>query len=160
MLRAYFLFLSTLNPSKAHGMYTGLLHLHDFVRWVVLLALLILIVKSFMGWFGNKAYTTGDRKLSLVAVTATHVQALIGFILYFVSPLVQFSSETMSNADFRFWTVEHIGAMLIGVVLITIGSAKAKRATEDVAKFKTQAIFITIGLIFILARIPWDRLAN
>ena len=139
-------------------MYQGLLHLHDFVRWVVLLALLILIVKSFVGWFGNKTYTTGDRKLSMVAVLATHVQALIGFVLYFVSPLVEFGSRTMSDANIRFWTVEHIATMLIGVVLITIGSAKAKRAAEDVAKFKTQAIFITIGLIFILARIPWDRL--
>ena len=139
-------------------MYTGLLHLHGFIRWIILLLLLIVIVKSFVGWFGNKAYSTGDRKLMLFGTIATHVQVLIGFVLYFVSPLVEFSSRTMSEANIRFWTVEHLATMLIGVVLITIGGAKAKRAAEDVAKFKAQAIFVTIGLIFILARIPWDRL--
>ena len=143
-------------------MYTGLLHLHSVLRWAVLVFLLIVIVKSFLGWFGNKEYSNGDRKLSLVAVSATHLQVIIGFILYFVSPIVAAALDdmgaAMKNADFRYWAVEHISVMLIATVLITIGSAKAKRAAEAVSKFKTQAIWFTIGLILILSRIPWDRL--
>lgn len=142
-------------------MYTGLLHLHSVLRWAVLAVLLIVIVKSFIGWFGNKDYSKGDRKLSVVAVSATHLQILIGLILYFVSPVVMRAMEdfgaAMKNAELRYWAMEHILVMLIAAVLITIGSAKAKRAADSVGKFKTQAIWFTITLILILSRIPWDR---
>ncbi len=142
-------------------MYNGLLHLHSFLRWVVLAVLIIVIVKSFVGWLGKKTYTKGDKTLSLVTVSATHLQIVIGLVLYFVSPLIAMAMEdfggAMGNAQLRFFAVEHAAIMLIAGVLLTIGSAKAKRAADDIGKFKTQAIWFTITLVLILSRIPWDR---
>jgi lauroyl/myristoyl acyltransferase len=45
--------------------------------------------------------------------------------------------------------------MLIAIVLITIGSAKAKRQTDDSQKYKKLAIWFGIALVLILAAIPW-----
>jgi hypothetical protein len=50
--------------------------------------------------------------------------------------------------------------MLIAVVLITIGYSKSKRANTAVEKFKPIKIFYLIGLIIILASIPWPFRAN
>jgi hypothetical protein len=55
----------------------------------------------------------------------------------------------------RFFTVEHTLGMLIAAVLLTIGSAKAKRASSDEKKFKTIAWMFGISLLLVLACIPW-----
>jgi hypothetical protein len=45
--------------------------------------------------------------------------------------------------------------MLTAIVLITIGSAKAKRKKQDRDKFRVIALWYTIGLLLILSSIPW-----
>jgi hypothetical protein len=45
--------------------------------------------------------------------------------------------------------------MIIAIILVTIGHAKAKRASEPAKKHKTILLFYAIGLILILASIPW-----
>jgi peptidoglycan/LPS O-acetylase OafA/YrhL len=80
----------------------------------------------------------------------THIQALAGLILYFVSPWVKFGSTTMSDKLTRYWTVEHIFAMLIAVVLITIARSTSKKMVAPVAKHKRLFIFNTIALIIVV----------
>ncbi len=63
--------------------------------------------------------------------------------------------EAMKDSVMRFWMVEHIFGMVIGIALITIGRIAAKKATEDKAKFKKIAVYFSIGLLIILATIPW-----
>ena len=72
-------------------MYTGLLHLHSLLRYVVLLLIVLAIISAFAGWLGKKSYTNGDAKLTLFTMISVHVQFLIGFVLYFMSPLVRLS---------------------------------------------------------------------
>ena len=45
--------------------------------------------------------------------------------------------------------------MLIAITVITLGSVKAKRKNTDRDKFKTMAIWFTVGLLLILMSIPW-----
>jgi hypothetical protein len=45
--------------------------------------------------------------------------------------------------------------MLVAVVLITIGRSSSKKAVDAVKKHKRIALFFLIGLIIILAAIPW-----
>ena len=104
---------------------------------------------------GSKSFGTGDRKLGLFALIFTHTQFLLGLILYFISPKVLFSGAAMKDSVLRFFLVEHISLMLIAVVLITIGYSKTKRAATDSKKFKLTFWFYLIGLILILAGIPW-----
>lgn len=137
-------------------MYNGLLHAHSGLRWVALLLLLITVAKSLSGWLGNKPFTPGDRKLALFSLISVHTQLLIGIVLLFISPNVNFDmSVSMADPVLRFFTMEHNLVMLIAIVLITIGNAKAKRAPSDKAKHKTIALFFLIGLVLILAMIPW-----
>jgi Na+-driven multidrug efflux pump len=136
-------------------MYTGLLHTHSMLRYLVLVFLLVVIVTSLAGWLGKKPYKKLDNKLSLYLFISTHLQLLVGLILYFVSPWVKFSE--MSNRDFRYWTVEHVSMMLIAVVLITLGRTTSKKMTDDTAKHKRLFLFNLIALVIVVVAIVMSK---
>jgi hypothetical protein len=131
-------------------MYTGLLHTHSLLRYLILIALLVVIIKAVIGLTNKQPFTKLDNKLSLYLFIFTHTQLLVGLILYFVSPFVKFGSETMSDKTTRYWTVEHIFGMLVAVVLITLARSTSKRMTDDAAKHKRMFVFNLIALIVIV----------
>ena len=104
---------------------------------------------------GSYSFTAKDKKLGLFALIFTHIQFLMGLVLYFLSPKVVFSGEAMKDSVLRFFLVEHISLMTLAVVLITIGYSKSKSTALDAKKFKSTFWFFVIGLLLILAGIPW-----
>ena len=130
-------------------------HLHSINRWIVLILIILAIFTAFQGWMGKKSYTESARKQSLFALIFTHIQLILGLILYFISPYVKHESGVMKDALLRFYTVEHFILMLLAIILVTIGYSVAKRKSTDLAKYKTTAIYYLIALIIMLAGIPW-----
>ena len=133
--------------------YSFFLHLHSGFRYIVLLLVLLAIVRGWADWLGKKSYSEGNRKLNLFAMISAHTQLLIGIVLYFLSPFVQFGSQTMKDDTTRYWTVEHLTGMIIALILITVGHARSKRASAAELKHKSIAIFYTLALIIIMATI-------
>jgi hypothetical protein len=131
-------------------MYQTLLLSHSLLRYFVLIALIAVIIKSLMGMMNKESFGKWDNKISLYLLIFTHLQLVVGLILYFVSPWVKFSGETMSDKISRYWTVEHIFGMLVAVVLITIARISIKRMTSDQAKFKRLFVFNLIALLIIV----------
>lgn len=143
-------------------MYPGLLHSHNGLRWLVLLALLISITLAVSGWFGKRDWRKNDKLSGLLLVLLMDLQFLIGFVLYaFVSPITKAAfndfGAAMKNTDLRFYAVEHILLMVIALVLVHIGRAKSKKDIAPWKRHRTAAIFYTISLLLILAAIPWER---
>lgn len=140
-------------------MYIGLLHLHSFLRWVALLLIAASFIRSLIGFFRKRAFSTVDNKLSLFSVIISHIQLIIGIVLYFISPIVSAAladfGGAMKEPVLRFWAIEHISVMLIAIVLITMGRSLSKRTADELSKHKKIAIFFGLGLILILSRIPW-----
>jgi uncharacterized membrane protein len=134
-------------------MYPGLVHAHSGLRWIVLILLLAAVAVAISKWQGRSGYTEGNRKLYLFTLIAVHTQLLIGLVLYFISPKVDFG--LISEKLYRFYTVEHTAGMLIAIVLITIGYSRSKRATDAVKKQRLVGIFYGLGLVLILTSIPW-----
>lgn len=136
-------------------LYTILKHAHSGFRWIVLLLLLGAAVNALLKWRNRSAMGQSDRKLSLFAMVFTHVQFLIGLVLYFISERVVFSPESMKVAVNRFFLVEHPSLMILAVIMVTIGYSRAKRSTSDEMAFRRTFWFYLIGLLLILAGIPW-----
>lgn len=134
-------------------MYQALLVSHSYLRYVVLILLIVVIITSLIGWVNRKPFTATDNKLGLFLMIFTHIQVVLGLILFFISPAVQFSGESMKNAEMRHWLVEHNTGMLIAVVLITVARSTSKRMTESVAKHRRLFIFNLIALVIILVMI-------
>ena len=141
-------------------MYQILLTLHSITRWLVLVSLLFAIYRAYRGWLGNKAYTNIDNAARLSAVNIAHIQLVLGLWLYFISPVVSYFLHNFKTAvherQIRFFGMEHITMMLVAIIFITIGSAKAKRKATGNEKFKVMAIWFSIGLFIIFMSIPWS----
>jgi hypothetical protein len=138
-------------------MYTGLLHTHSLLRYFVLLFLLIVIVNSFLGFSGKKAFGKLDNGLSLTLFSVTHTQFLVGILLYFTSPFVQFSGAAMKDHALRYWTAEHNVMMLIAIALITAGRTTMKKMTDGGSKHRRLFIFNSIALVIILVAIAMSK---
>ena len=137
-------------------MYEIIQKLHSGWAYLAFLLLVIAVVNSFIGLFSKKDFTVRDRKIALFALAAIHTQLLIGFVVYFVSPVGFSALGQMKDATFRLTSLEHPIMNIIGITLITIGWMKHKKLTTSESKFKTFSIFYGLGLLLILSRIPWS----
>lgn len=134
-------------------MYTGLLHSHSLLRYVLLLLLAALIIRALTAWLGKKPFIAIDNKLSFWTLIVSHLQLLIGLTLYFISPFVQFTADTMKTKELRYWAVEHIVAMILAIVLITIARVSMKKLAADNAKHKRLFIYNTVALVIIVVTV-------
>lgn len=128
-------------------------HLHSGFRYIVFILLLLAIIQSLLGWINRKPYTETNRKINLFTLISAHTQLLIGIVLYFLSPYVQFNSDTMKNDTTRYYTVEHWVMMLIAIILITVGYSRSKKIIMPESKHRTVAIFDLVALFVIIGAI-------
>lgn len=143
-------------------MYTGFLHAHSGLRWLVLILIVVSIALAFAGWIKKREWTKTDQTSSLFLMIFMDIQFLVGIVLYlFLSPMTKAAfndfGAAMGNSALRFYAVEHILMMVIALVLVHIGRAKTKKDIAPWKKHRAAAIFYTISLLVILAAIPWDR---
>ena len=142
-------------------MYDVVKSLHSYWAYLVLIVLIIATVNAIIKTVGDKEYAASDFRKSLFTLIVSHIQLLIGLVLYFVSPRLQLFSESgmgeiMKDSVNRLYLVEHPLVNIIAVALITIGYSKHKKKLTSHAKLKTIAIFYTVALVLFLSRIPWS----
>jgi len=142
-------------------MYSAIQNLHSYWAYLVLLILILATFNALIKFFGKKEYEAKDFRIALFTLIVSHIQLLIGLILYFVSPRLSLFSElgmggVMKDSINRLYLVEHPLINIIAVALITIGYSKHKKKLTSTPKFKTIAIFYTIALLLFLSRIPWS----
>ena len=142
-------------------MYDNVKFLHSYWAYLVLIILVISTFNALIKYFGNKEFGAFDFRVSLFTLIVAHIQLLIGIVLYFVSDYLAIISdmgmgEIMKNSALRSNIIEHPLTMIIAVVLITMGYSKHKKKLTSRPKFKMLAIFYTLALILVLAKIPWN----
>jgi hypothetical protein len=139
-------------------MYPVLQNIHSYFAYLVLFALLVGTFSAFFGYSGNRPFQDRDRKVALIGLIASHIQLLLGLILYFVSPLgaSNLSGPTMKDSGSRLYALEHPLINILAIVLITVGYSRAKRLKIDRKRFSSIFIMYGLGLILILSRIPWS----
>ncbi|NNC49418.1 MAG: hypothetical protein HKO01_02660 [Flaviramulus sp.] len=142
-------------------MYETVKLLHSYWAYLVLIVLIIATVNAIIKTLGDKEYEANDFRKSLFTLIVSHIQLLIGLVLYFVSPRLQMFSESgmgeiMKDSINRLYLIEHPLVNIVAVALITIGYSKHKKKLTSKAKLKTIAIFYSIALLLVLSRIPWS----
>ncbi len=139
--------------------------LHSYFAYIVLLLLIFAVFNALMGWLGKKEFTMHkDLRISLFALILSHIQLIIGLIVFFVSANGLKAIQTLGmgglNSAARLLAVEHPFTNILAIALITIGWSRHKKKMESSAKFKSIAIFYGLGLLLILLRIPWGQWFN
>jgi len=144
-------------------MYTTVLLLHSWIRWIALVAVVGVTLAALRG------KVEGDRSIAdrwgLAAMMALDLQMLLGLLLYLgLSPNMQeilnHFGESMKRADTRFWAVEHISTMFIAIALSHVGRVLARKAATPAAKRTRLLVCFGLATLLILAGMPWPGRAG
>jgi hypothetical protein len=142
-------------------MENGLLHLHNFLRWVILILLLLSIYRAYTGWKNKKTFSDGDRRTWLFTLIAAHITLLLGLYQWILGPhgirrtILPEGFSVMKDKYYRFFWVEHPTFMILAIIMITLGYRMAKKPIEDDLKYKRALWLFIVALLFILVAIPW-----
>ncbi len=136
------------------------LHAHNLMRWVILVAGVAALVAAVRGLPGTRPYATA-RRIGVAFTAALHLQLLLGLALFFTSPFVDAAMRdmraTMADAPTRFFIAEHPTVMVAAVILATIGGIVAKNAADDAARHRKALVFLAVTMAMLLWGIPWQR---
>jgi hypothetical protein len=145
-------------------MYTLVLVLHSWLRWIALVA-----------GVGAIATTAADRSTTirtgradlwgLALMVALDIQMLLGLLLYLV--LSPFTTEAMrdfgaamKNPALRFFAVEHVALMFAAVVLAHVGRVLARKARTADQKRSRLLICFVLATIAMLLAMPWPGMTS
>ena len=140
-------------------------NLHSYLAYIVVFVLFVAVANALIGWLSKKEFRfEKDLRISLFALILSHIQLVVGLIVFFVSTsglkAIQILGMGGLNAPARLLAVEHPLTNIIAIVLITVGWSRHKKKEGDTAKFKSIAIFYGLGLLLLLSRIPWGQWLN
>ncbi|WP_430401825.1 hypothetical protein [Fluviicola sp.] len=140
-------------------MYSTLIFLHSLTRWFVVISLVYAIYRAYSGFKSKKTFSKADNSIRHWTATIAHVQLIIGILVYTQSPGIKYfwkqPKVALQNWDVTFYSLIHALLMLLAIVVLTIGSAKAKRMQTDSDKFRTMLIWFAIAFIIIFCAVPW-----
>ncbi len=130
--------------------------LHSYNRYLILVALVLVLYRSWTGWQGRKPFEKFDNTASVALLGLAHLQLLLGLIQYFgTSTIVQSAmadmGAAMKNSWLRYFAVEHILMMVIAIACIQVGRTLSKKAADDNVKHKKLAIWTTVATLLMVA---------
>jgi hypothetical protein len=141
-------------------MYSTILILHNLIRWGVLVFGLYAITKSALGLINKRDFTKQANISHAIFLGFCHLQLVLGFVLYMVSPTVDTAlangfGAAMKDSYSRLIVIEHISINVIAIALVQIGRTLSKKTEDAAAKYRKTLIFFGIAMLLILSRIPW-----
>jgi len=148
-------------PPVSEGLYKALISSHSGFRYLLLIALIIAIVTAYRGMSAGSSYSGNAKRFGLITMILTDLQLLMGLFLYYIylDARTNFKlgqlKDAMSDSASRYFIAEHFIMMIIAIVLIHVGYAKAKKGSSALASNKAQFRWYLVALILILAAIPW-----
>jgi len=131
--------------------------IHSYWAYIVLAVLIFAVINAVIGLTQKKEFTHKDFRLGLFTLITSHIQLLIGIILYASTGRFNINGAVMKDSAARLLAIEHPLMMVIAIVLITIGWSKHKKDVKSESKFKKFTIFYGLALLLILSRIPWSN---
>jgi len=142
-------------------MYSILKTVHSYWAFFALTILFIAILNALIKRISKKTFDSTDLRISLFGLIFSHIQLLIGLILYFISPWFDqwfsLGMGIMKNNESRFYLVEHPITNILAIFFITIGWSLHKKQSESSKKFLRIFLFYGLGYILLLSRIPWSK---
>jgi heme A synthase len=137
--------------------------LHSYNRYLILVALVYVLYRSWSGWQGKKPFLKADNTASVALLGLAHLQLVLGLIQYFgTSTIVQSAmadmGAAMKNSWLRYFAVEHTFTMVLAIALIQIGRTTSKKASDDNNKHRKLAIWTSAAAFLIIVTLAMKGL--
>jgi hypothetical protein len=145
------------------GTYEVALLLHSAIRWAVLGAFAVVLLRARAGWRASRAWTPADERTHRMLLACTDLQMVLGLWLYFVaSPITSaFLADpgaVMKLSAFRFFGLEHVVMMLAAITVLHVGRIRSRRASEPAHRHRRVFRWTLAALVLALAGVPWPFL--
>ena len=141
-------------------MYSAILTVHSYLRYAVLLMVLLAVLRYVAGLLHSRAWNDGDEGIGRWMIRVWDLQFLLGLVLYFLSPVVQFGfaniREAMGDAQTRQFLIEHPLLNLLAIGALHVGWIRAGKAADDRGRMVRALVFIAIAVVLVLLSIPWS----
>jgi hypothetical protein len=139
-------------------MYTTVLALHSWIRWIALIAAVGTTLAALRGKVAG-ANSLADR-WGMIAMMVLDTQMLLGLLLYFVlSPntkaIMENFGAAMKDPALRFYAVEHTVTMFAAIAVAHVGRVLARKAASPAAKRKRLLICFGLSTVLIILGMPW-----
>jgi len=139
-------------------MYTTVLLLHSWIRWIALVAAVGTTLAALRGKVAGSD-SLADR-WGMVAMMVLDTQLLLGLLLYFVlSPntraIMDNFGAAMKDPALRFWAVEHTVTMFAAIALAHVGRVLARKAAAPATKRTRLLICFGLATVLIILGMPW-----
>lgn len=144
-------------------MYTVLIVAHSWLRWIVLIAGVLALVRALAGKSTRRTWGPGDAAPGQWYTMLFDVQVLLGLLLYvWASPITtaafQNMGVAMGSTASRFWVIEHPFGMIVALALAHVGRSRVRKARTDRDRFGKAAIFFGLSVLIALLSTPWPGL--
>jgi hypothetical protein len=142
------------------SMYNGLLLVHSWVRWVVLICAVLAVVGAILNIVRRTPWSSGNDRAALFFTISADIQLLLGVMLFVVGPawfstFMNDPGAAMSNRMVRYWSIEHGFGMIVAIALVHLGKVLVRKKADAFAKNRTALIFFGLALLIMIGTIPW-----
>jgi hypothetical protein len=143
-------------------MYTTILMLHSWLRWVALIAGVAATISALRETTPSTGQTRADR-WGLILMATLDLQMLLGLVMYLaISPTMAAIRDnfagSMKDPVARFWAVEHITTMMLAVILTHVGRVLARKSATPEAKRMKLFVSFAVATALMLLAMPWPGL--
>lgn len=141
-------------------MYSFLLAAHSWLRYAVLLMVLLVLLRSAAGLLRGGAWDGADEGLGRWLIRVWDLQFLLGLVLYFLSPITQFAlanfGEALADRQLRVIAVEHPLLMLLATAALHVGWVRARNSAGDRGRLLRWLLFVAAAALLTAIAIPWE----
>ena len=141
-------------------MYSAILTVHSYLRYAMLLLVLLTVLRYAAGLLSSRPWSDGDEAVGRWMIRVWDLQFLLGLVLYFLSPIVQFGfanfGEAMGDAQLRQFLVEHPVLNLLAIGVLHAGWIRARKVAGGRDRRVRALVFIAIAVVLVLVSIPWS----
>lgn len=123
---------------------------------MVFLLLIMVIVKALLNFISDKDWSRNDKKLTTLLMGFTHLQVVLGFVMYFFTKHYYNLLGNMKDPISRWLAIEHAVMMVLFAVLITVIHVTNKKP-DKLNKNRRALILGLLAAAIGFAGIPLSR---
>ncbi|MEJ7596331.1 MAG: hypothetical protein WKG01_00360 [Kofleriaceae bacterium] len=140
---------------------TATLHVHAWLRWLLLVLALVVLVRAVHGWRRGRSWAPLDDRLARVFIGLADLQMLAGLVMMlWTSPLVAAAwqaglSAMLEQPALLVFGLVHPLGMFVAIAVIHAAHGRAERIADVRIRHRTIAIGVGAWFVIVLALIPW-----